>query len=152
MQLNDFLTKLLDSLALDGYDLEITDGDDKLTIELKVSADDSGILIGRGGEVLLSLQRLLRVVFGEELGDKKLLLNINDYRDMREQKVREQARRGATKVLQTGHRYVMRGLNSVERFLVHQTISEEPEFSSLTSYSEGEGNERVLIIDYAPTS
>jgi spoIIIJ-associated protein len=151
MQLNDFLAKLLDSLLLDGYDLEIIDDEDKLLINVKVSADDSGILIGRGGEVLLSIQRLLRVLFGDELAEKKLLLNINDYRDAREQKTREQARRAAAKVLQNGRRYVMHGLNSVERFLIHQTISEEEEFSQLTSYSEGEGHERVLVIDFVST-
>jgi spoIIIJ-associated protein len=148
MQLNDFLAKLLDSLLLEGYDLNIIDEDDKITLELKVSSEDSGILIGRGGEVLLSLQRLLRVIFAKELAEKKLILNINDYREARDQKVRDQAVHGAERVLQSGRRYVMHGLNSVERFLTHQTISESPDFAELTSYSEDSPEGRVLIIDY----
>ncbi|MDR0463287.1 MAG: KH domain-containing protein [Pseudomonadales bacterium] len=139
MKLNEFLSKLLDSLLLDGYDVEIAESEDKILIDIKVSSEDSGIVIGRKGEVLISMQRLLRVLFAEEIGDKKLILNINDYRAGREEKIREMVHRAAQKVFANGRPYTMRNLNSAERYIVHQTISEDESLSELVSFSEGEG-------------
>jgi spoIIIJ-associated protein len=138
----------LDLLLLDGYNIEIADDEDIMAIDLKVSASDSGILIGRGGEILLSIQRLLRITYAKELAEKRLVLNINDYRTEREAKIRSMAHRAATKVLQSGRRYIMRGLNSAERFVVHKTINEDNLFGNLTTFSQGEGLERALVIEY----
>jgi spoIIIJ-associated protein len=148
MSIQTYLLNLCKHCGIEADTLvvEVTDEPDMIVAQIDVPEEESGLLIGFHGETLSSIQRLTRVVFQDELGDRRLVVNVNNYRQQREEKLKDIARRGAQRVLETGQAYTFSYLPANERFVIHTTISEDPEFVELESVSEGEGRDRVLMI------
>lgn len=148
MTIQNYITHFCQHCGIDSEQVVIdqTEADGVITVNITVPQEDSGLFIGFHGETLISLQRVLRVTFQEELAGKKLLLNVNEYREQREEKIREMARSAADRVLESGSPYRFTSLTPPERFVVHTLITESEEYQDLESYSEGEDPRRVLII------
>jgi spoIIIJ-associated protein len=145
--IKQWLLGLLELLEVEKVGLEIADNEDRKEIQLDLEQHNSGEMIGYRGETLLGLEKLLRLMTGE-----KVMLNINDYRQEREQKMRETAVAMARRAYQEGRAFKLHGLSSRERFIVHDEIinNEELRDYDLESISEGEGRDRVLIIRQRP--
>lgn len=148
MTIQTYLTKMCEHCGIDPETLRVeqTDSEDQIQISIEVPVEDSGLLIGYHGETLASIQRLARVVFQAEIGEKKVIVNVNNYREQRAEKVLQMVDKAAQKVIETGRPYTLTNLPSHERFLVHSTLSENPDYASLESFSEGEEPHRVLVI------
>jgi len=148
MTIQNYLMNLCQHCGIDSEVLEVTidEADDRIEAKITVPEEDSGLLIGFHGETLSSMQRLARVVFQEELQDKRLVLNINNYREQRAEKLQDMARSGAYRVIETGQQHIFSYLPANERYVIHTTLADDAEFSQVESVSEGEGRERVLII------
>lgn len=130
----------------DQVNVEVQDEGEMVMVSLTVPQEDSGLFIGFHGETLSAIQRLVRVVFQADYQDKKVIVNVNNYREQREEKLREMTVGVAQRVLDSGRPYTFSFLPPQERFIVHSTLSEYPEFAGLESVSEGEGNQRFLVI------
>lgn len=148
MTIQTYLTNICQHSGIDADHLEIemTEDDQAVTAAITVPQEDSGLLIGFHGETLSAIQRLTRVVFQDELAERRLIININNYREQRAEKLQQIATRAAERVLETGRPYTFSYLPANERFVIHSTISEDSAFSELESVSEGEGSRRVLTI------
>lgn len=151
MTIQSFLTDLSEHCGIDPQQITISvdENEESIAVQLDVPESDSGLFIGYHGETLDSLQRLVRIVFQESHGDKKIRLNVNQYRDQREEKLRSMARHGAEKVLETGVPYTFSVyIPSHERFVIHTALSEDESFADLESVSDGEGRDRRLTIRF----
>lgn len=146
MKIEKYLEKLLDLLLMENYEIVVEDTPEVMTLKIALDEKDSGILIGHHGETIAALQRVLRTVYGDELENKRLVVNINDYRDAREEKIYAMIEKGVAKITQYGGDYRLYRLSPSERFFVHKTINEDPKFAHLTSFSEDEAEGRVLVI------
>lgn len=153
MTITSYLTNICQHSGIDPDQLQIDleDTNEAITASITVPTEDSGLLIGFHGETLSAIQRITRVVFQSELTDKRLVINVNNYREQRADKLKEIAFRAAERVLDTGRPYTFSYLPSNERFVIHSAISEDNRFAELESVSEGEGNRRVLTIRYKET-
>jgi spoIIIJ-associated protein len=148
MNIQEYLRDLLDLLLLENYEIEMNEDEENIFLHIMLPEEDSGILIGKHGETLQAIQLIMRMVFLETLGEKRLSVNINDYRDQREERVREMVRRGIDKIRGTNHRFYLSRLNSAERYFAHNLIGSDEEYQDYKSYSiDGEDGERVLIIE-----
>lgn len=148
MTIQNYLSNMFQHCGLDAetLDIQIEDTEQEIAATIVLPEEESGLLIGFHGETLSSIQRLTRVVFQEELGEKRLVLNVNNYRQQREEKLKELAHKGAQRVLESGQPYTLSRLPANERYIIHSTLAEEPEYAELESVSEGEGRDRVLVI------
>lgn len=149
MTIQTFLTQLCEHCGLetDQIEVSVVEENGQVVIQLTLPESESGLFIGYRGETLSSIQRLLRLVFQEELQDKKCVLNINDYREQRSEKLQQLTESVAQRVLESGQSYTFNShFPSYERFLIHSIISSNPDFSELESVSEGEGKLRALTI------
>lgn len=148
MTIQSYLTNICKHSGLDAEQLEVTvdEQDGVITANITVPPEESGLLIGFHGETLSALQRLTRVVFQEEIQDKRLTVNVNQYREQRAEKLAEMAKNAAAQVLETGRPYRFSRLPAHERFVIHSTISDSQDYAELESVSEGEGRDRVLTI------
>lgn len=133
-------------LDAENVQIELNDDDAYLKVEVTVPAEDSGLFIGFRGETLSSLQRLVRVLFQDEYPEKKIIVNVNNYREQRTEKLQEMATNIAERVLESGRPYVFAYLPPHERYVIHSLISEDEAFQELESISEGEGAQRRLVI------
>lgn len=149
MTIETFISQLAEHCGVSPEELKVSVAEDdtyvKVTIELP--EEDSGRFIGFHGETLESIQRVLRLVFQEAYGDKKLIVNINQYRQDREKRLNEITQSIAASVLESGEPYTFQSfLPAHERFVIHTTLSELPEADQLESVSEGTGKNRRLTI------
>lgn len=141
MGIQDFLSGLLAHMGIDSSSVEITDTDDAVKISIHCEEADSGLLIGRHAETLDAMQHIVRLLYQKEY-EKPLIVNINDFRESREEYVRDLALRMAQRVIETGHPQTLH-LPAHERRLVHMALADHAE---VKTESEGEGTYRVLKV------
>ena len=141
MTTNDFITQLLAHMGVEDVTVTAQEDDEAQTVGLTVNEQDSGLLIGRHAETIDSLQRVVRLVCQKD-GDKPIHVNINDFRERREERVRELARHVAARALESGYPQSLR-LPANERRIVHMELASMPEVEAV---SKGEGSSRVLYI------
>lgn len=150
MNIQSFLTQLCEHCGLTPEEVrvEVEENEEEILVNLSLPEEESGLFIGYHGETLDSIQRIIRLAFQTETGDRRVRLNINQYREQRQEKLNEMAENIARKVLQTGEAYTIGYfLPSHERFLVHSMISEHPEFADkIESVSSGQGVQRRITI------
>lgn len=148
MTIESFLIKYCEYSGIDteSISIEIKEQDEKIRVEMSVPEEEANMFIGSQGDRLDSIELILKMVFKEENPDKMIILDVNDYRLMREEKIIQRANDMAYQVLDSGESRGLSNLNSFERFLVHSEISENSDFDDLETFSQGEGEHRVLII------
>ncbi len=107
--------------------------------------EDASMLIGRHARMLASLQRVLSAMLYKQLENKvDVLLDINDYRAGQKERLRNIAQNVAQRVLDEDRSARLASFSPYERRIIHEFVSEN--YSTLESHSEGEGNQRVLVI------
>ena len=140
-----FIEGLLGALAMDA-DVEVNEVEGVSYVDVWSSeeGEDLGILIGRRGHTLDSLQELMRNFVQQRSGDRCLvLLDVEDYRKRQRSRIVRQARDVAGKVKRTGRPEALEPMGSFERKLVHDTVAE---IGGLESVSEGEEPQRRVVI------
>ncbi len=145
MEIQEYTQRLLAHAGISDAEVVTEENNDEILLTIKAVEDDVGMIIGYHGESLASLQRIIRIVFKDKT-DKRIILDVNGYRQQRVEKLQEIAVQAAERVLNTNKPYVFSYLPANERFIIHTTLAENPQFQDLESISEGEGFERRLII------
>jgi len=110
-------------------------------ITVNIDTDEAGILIGKYGQVLESLQYLVNQIMHES--KYKYMVDISNYRDKQNNKLVETARKFAGIVRDEQRRITLKPMSAFERRIIHETIKEFPE---LTTKSIGVDPERRVVI------
>lgn len=128
--------------------LEVTVADGRVRVAVDCE-EDSGLLIGREGQTLASLQYLAsRVVSRGMNAAVRVQLDAGRYRQRQDEKLREMALSLAEKVRQTGRSYSTRPLSSYHRRIVHLCLQDAEEVQTRSS---GDGPmKRVVIMRRRP--
>lgn len=148
MTVDSYLNQLCQHLGLSegDFSIKVDSEDEVVTIQLDIPDEDVGLFIGHRGETLAALQRLTRIVFREEFAEKIVRLNVNDYRQERNEQLEDRLSSIVVRIRETGEEYRFPFLSSYERFVIHSLITNKEEYQDLESLSEGEGESRRLII------
>lgn len=149
MTLQAFLVQLCEhcGIAAEQVSVELAEQDDRIEVQLTVPEDESGRFIGYHGDALEAMQRVLRLAFEKDYPDKKIILNVNDYRQRRLAQLEEKVAKVAQQVVETGRPYTFANfMPSYERFAIHTALAAVPEADRLESFSHGEGLARRLTI------
>lgn len=147
MKVQEYLEKLIKHLGVDGeFEIVLEETDDRLKIIITVPQTDAALLIGNRGETLEAIELLTKLSFKDEFPDKRIMLDINEYREGLEARLKEKALELAHEVLETSRSREMYNLNSYERYLVHNVLAENKDLSKIESVSEDRDEERVLLI------
>jgi spoIIIJ-associated protein len=112
---------------------------------LEIKGDQEGILIGKHGRTLESLQMLINRMVNKRLGNAvRVVLDIDDYRKRRVSSMTDIANRIGEKAKRIGHSLIIGPFNSHDRRIIHLTLKEDP---YLKTESLGEGElKKVKII------
>jgi spoIIIJ-associated protein len=147
MKPTKFIEQLFEQLGVEILSMEVVENESEMVFKLSVGEEEAGLVLGSRATGIDAIQRVLRVIFGQDHPDKKLYIDINEYRDKRSKKIIEMVRSIATVVQSSGEpSMINQYLSPSERFVVHKTMSEDPNYSSLESYSVGEGVGRRVVI------
>ncbi|MSQ24257.1 MAG: protein jag [Chloroflexi bacterium] len=113
-------------------------------IHLDVAAEEVGLMIGRRGETLANLQFLLNACLSSTLGRSiRVIVDIEHYRDRREQSLRGIALRAADQVRRERQPVTLEPMPPNERRIIHVALQASP---YVATESTGEGPERRVII------
>ncbi len=138
-------TEELVSKIVDNFSVEIKEVDGVYNIDIQ-SENEASVIIGRHGETIRSIQKLLEVILYKKLQESvEILVNVNDFREKQKEKLEVLANEYGEKVRTTNESMVLRNLSAYERKIIHEYISNN--FSDLKSYSIGEGRDRRLVIE-----
>jgi spoIIIJ-associated protein len=111
---------------------------------LEIEGDDLGVLIGRRGETLSSLQYILNLMVSRKLGEGNYFtVDIEGYRRRRERQLRTLAQRTAETVKRTRRPETLEPMPPNERRIIHLTLSED---RYVETDSVGEGEDRRVSI------
>ncbi len=148
MKMENYLTNLVQHLGLQEgeFSVEIIEAEAEVNVNLTVPDTEIGLFVGYKAEVINAIQRLLRVIFSKDYEEKRISLNINNYREDRLTQLREKVQDICEKLVEPEDEYVFPFITSFERYNIHSIVSTEEEFSLFESFSEGEGSGRRLII------
>jgi len=114
-------------------------------IVFKLHGDDMGILIGKHGQTLDALQYLTNLVANKNSSSHMhIVIDVEDYRDRREETLTRLAHRLAEKVKKTGERVVLEPMNPHERKIIHTALQGD---RSITTLSEGSDPYRKVVIE-----
>ncbi len=114
------------------------------SVALEVNGEDLGILIGRRGETLASLQYIVRLIVARhEKAKVPVAIDVEGYKQRRYLVLRDLALRLAQKVKATGRSTTLEPMPPDERRVVHLALSVNPD---VTTQSIGEGEVRKVAI------
>jgi spoIIIJ-associated protein len=115
------------------------------TARLNVRGSDLGVLIGRRGEKLASLQHIVNLIVAKKEGEyHRIAVDVENYRGRREEQLRDVADRAAKRVLQTGKIIQLEPMPAIERRIVHMALVEN---DKVRTQSVGvEPNRRIVIL------
>lgn len=114
------------------------------TLHFNISGEDCGILIGRRGETLRSLQYLTSLVVHQAGCDKRVILDIGDYFEKRKNTLILLAKKTAKRSLLNGNAYELNPMRSLDRRVIHEALAG---IKGILTYSEGEEPNRYVVID-----
>jgi len=138
----DFIENIIANMGLDAT-VEIT-SQDKEGVNITIDGNNLGILIGRRGDVLDSLQYLATLAANiEKNGFYRVTVDVQGYREKRAETLRGVARRMSEKVLKYKKSFALEPMNAYERRIIH---AECQNIAGVTTRSIGEGADRKIII------
>jgi spoIIIJ-associated protein len=124
--------------------MEVHEGENNIFVD--ITGDDTGVLIGKFGHTLDSIQFLSNVIMTKKYGNrKKILINVGDYRERREKSIHKLARSVARKVLKTRKPEALAPMPPQDRRIIHLALAT---FDHISTTSEGTGKNRKVIISY----
>lgn len=122
-------------------------GDVEETITLHVEGADEeamGLLIGRRGDTLRSLQFLLNLLVSRRVQKwPQIVVDVGNYRQRRQESLEGLARRMAERVRQTGRPIMLEPMAAYERRIVHLALRDD---KTIYTESTGEGENRKIVI------
>ncbi len=147
------LEELLERMYIHGYVTAVVSqvpgaqGEPETTITLHVEGADEeamGLLIGRRGETLRSLQFLLNLLVSRRVQKwPQIVVDVGNYRQRRQESLESLARRMAERVRQTGRPIMLEPMAAYERRIVHLALRND---KTIYTESSGEGENRKIVI------
>lgn len=113
-------------------------------VALDVTGDDLGILIGRRGQTLASLQYIVRLIVAHQTKARvPIVVDVEGYKQRRYEALQALAHRMAEQVKVRGRSFTLEPMMAYERRIIHLTLADDPD---VTTESVGEGEARKVVI------
>ncbi|MBR6331639.1 MAG: KH domain-containing protein [Dehalococcoidales bacterium] len=147
--LMDLLNQLEIEASIDMEESKVADNDgtEEKSMVLNIVGDDLGILIGRRGLTLSSLQYITRLIASQKTGiNAPLVLDVNGYKQRRYESLQALSRHVADQVVVNHRSIALEPMPAYERRIVHMTLANNPK---VTTQSTGFGDARKVVVSPA---
>ena len=125
-------------------DVYVRDDVEEGSIVFELEGDDAGLVIGRRGETLASIEYLVRLIASKSLGRRaNVIIDVEDYKFRRKSKLKSIAEKSASKVEKTGKRISLEPMSPSDRRIIHMTLVD---YKNVKTQSRGEGANRKVVI------
>lgn len=144
MTVHEYLEQLVGYLEVPVDEILVEETEEYCFVDIRVPEEDAGKMIGAYGETIHALRQIVFLSFTEHLGDRKVVVNVNDYKDKKEEAAREIGFSAAERAVDTQRpQHLPKYLLAHQRRVIHQELSE---YNGVFTRSEGEGEDRHLVI------
>ena len=137
-RVESFVSGIFRAAKCQSFDVETAEDD--ASIHLNFRGASLQKFVGANGRVLASIQTLANAFLQNQ---KRVVLDINDFKAHKAQKVVAHAEKIAKQVLENGAEVALKPMNAFERRLVHNTVAN---FENLATESRGEEPNRFVVI------
>ena len=139
----EFISKILDTFELENS-VEMEFKDNVLTINVNGDENRLGILIGKRGVTLDSIQYILNLIVNKK-SSRYIRVNLDSsgYREKRKETLINLAKKMANKVTKTGRSVKLEPMNSYERKIIHTALQD---YEGVLTHSEGKDPFRKVVI------
>lgn len=146
--LQTFVTETLTRLSIFAQGVSVEEKDE-LTYRVDITTPDANLVIGHFGDTLSALQYLVKNVAMRkfpEAGQLFIICDVDGYKSKQEDKVNEMADRGVDAVRSSGMPYHLPPMSPYFRKVVHNHLKQF-EAEGISTHSEGEGDERHIVVE-----
>ena len=138
-----FLTKVFKAMNID-VQVDIDYNEDNMNMNIDLKGEDMGVLIGKRGQTLDSLQYLTSLIVNKESkGYIKVKIDTENYRERRKETLENLAKNIAYKVKRTKRSVSLEPMNPFERRVIHSALQND---KFVTTHSEGEEPYRHVVV------
>lgn len=142
----EYIKSILDGMGVKEAKISASEDEESVYVQLDCG-NDYGYVIGRRGETLDAIQYLTRLVINKGKDSyKRVSINAGNYREKREETLRELAKKNAARVKKYGRNVCLDPMNPFERRIIHTTIQE---IEGVDSHSIGSESDRRVVITLA---
>ena len=139
----DFLKDVFKAMDM-VVDIKVTENKEEKTMDIELSGDEMGVLIGKRGQTLDSLQYLVSLVVNKYSDEYiRVKLDTENYRERRKETLENLARNIAYKVKRTRKTVSLEPMNPYERRVIHSALQND---RYVTTHSEGEEPYRRVVV------
>lgn len=140
---NEFIDKILKPLEIK-YDTDITMDKNVLNVNILGNEKDLGIVIGKRGTTLDSIQYILSLIINKHSDSfVRVIVDSSGYREKRKNTLISLAEKTANRALRTGRPARLEPMNAHERKIIHEALKD---FEGVFTHSEGqEPNRRIVV-------
>ena len=142
-KVEEFLSEVLKAMSLEAT-VKIDYNEEEKEMDIELVGEDMGLLIGKRGATLDSLQYLASLVANKESGEYiRVKLDTENYRERRKKTLENLAKNMAFKVKRTRRSVSLEPMNPYERRVIHSALQND---KYVTTHSEGEEPFRHVVI------
>ena len=139
----EFLDKVFAAMQIH-VDVNIDENQEEKTMNIDLSGDDMGVLIGKRGQTLDSLQYLVSLVVNKDEEDYiRVKVDTENYRQRRKDTLENLAKNISFKVKRTGKAVTLEPMNPYERRVIHSALQND---RYVEAHSEGEEPFRRVVV------
>lgn len=139
----DFLNDVFHAMDMK-VEIMINKSEDGKNVDVELKGDEMGVLIGKRGQTLDSLQYLTNLAVGKQVNEYvKVKLDTEDYRKRRRETLENLARNIAYKVKRTKRSVSLEPMNPFERRVIHSALQND---RYVSTHSEGEEPYRHVVV------
>ena len=125
-------------------DIKVTENKEEKTMDIELSGEEMGVLIGKRGQTLDSLQYLVSLVVNKYSDEYiRVKIDTENYRERRKETLENLARNIAYKVKRTRKTVALEPMNPYERRVIHSALQND---RYVTTHSEGEEPYRRVVV------
>ncbi len=141
--IRDFLSDVFKAMEME-VEIVISKDEDSKVVEVELRGDDMGVLIGKRGQTLDSLQYLTNLAANRQSDEYvKVKLDTEDYRKRRKETLENLAKNIAYKVKRTRRPVSLEPMNPFERRIIHSALQND---KFVSTHSEGEEPYRHVVV------
>ena len=139
----NFLNDIFEAMHMEVI-VNVNYNEEEKSMDIELTGEEMGVLIGKRGQTLDSLQYLSnRVANKQQAGYVRVKLDTENYRVRREETLRHLAKNIAHKVKRNRKPIALEPMNPYERRIIHYSLQSDP---YVTTHSEGEDPYRKVVV------
>ena len=141
--IKNYVQGILDNMDVIYEGIQVEEKREKYFIEIK-GAKEAGFLIGKEARNLDAIQHLVnQMINKQEKKSMQIELDIDGYRERKNQQLKERLKVVAEKVKKTGRSYTFEPMNAVRRKIIHKFVERENKLQTMTI---GRGDSKRVVI------